>query len=208
MSITRSCSRTAAATLSITTVLVLTAGCGGSSKPTPSVPPVATSVVVTPTAMTTTTAAPPSPDPTAQADTQALDVYKNVVTASTAEMTTNKLGSDLSKYATGNAFMLFRQTVTFDINSNLIFVGTPQSAPKVSATDLVATPKTVTITDCFGGPNFLPVFATNDQVGHKKGQSAVGPGTSTAAHLRTVTVVNRTGAWLVEEYTLNAGAAC
>ena len=208
MSITRSCSRTAAAALSITAVLVLTAGCGGSSKPTPFAPPAATSAVVTPTVTTSSATAPSTPDPTEQADAQALSVYKNMVGALTQAMTTNKIGPDLPKYASGNAFVAFSQAVTSDINTNIIYTGAPQTSPKVTATNLTASPKTVTIVDCFSGPSFVPVFVADDQVGHKKGQSAVGPGQSTAPHPLTVQVVNRTGAWLVEEYTLNASATC
>jgi len=62
------------------------------------------------------------------------------------------------------------------VNHNIIYVGAPQSAPRVTATDLAASPKTITISDCFGAPNFPPTFWHDDQAGHKAGQSAVGPG--------------------------------
>lgn len=149
---------------------------------------------------------PSSPDPTAQADADALAAYKGMVTSVTTAMTTNSI-SGLATYTSGGAYQLFAKAVADDINTNIIYTGSPQTSPQVSATSL-GSPKSVTITDCFGGPGFTPVFIKDDSAGHKKGGSAVGPGQSTAPHPLTVTVVNRTGKWLVEEYTLNAGATC
>ena len=189
--------------------LALTAACGGSSKPAPvSGRSSSTTSTTASTSPSTTPWTPATPDPTAAADTEALGVYKSTINALTKAMTTNQLDVELSKYATGAAFVTFSQAVSSDINHNIIYVGAPQSSPKVTATDLTANPKIVTITDCFGGPHFTPVFAADDQAGHKKGQSAVGPGQSTAPHPLTVQVVNRTGTWQVEEYTPNGSATC
>lgn len=204
MTIRRQSIHKLAVTATCSGVLALAVGCGNSSKPATPTPGGSSSAPATSAASTTASA---TPDPTADADAQALGVYKNMVTALTAAMTTNNVG-DLAKYASGGAYQTFVQAVTGDVNTNIIYTGAPQTSPKVSATGLSASPKFVTITDCFGGPGFVPTFAADDQAGHKKGQSAVGKGQSTAPHPLTVQVVNRTGTWLVEEYTLNPAAAC
>jgi hypothetical protein len=172
--------------------VVLLAGCGGSSKPSVSAPLATSSSSATPS--------PPTADPTAQAKADALAAYQGMVTVTTREFATNKPDPDMMTYVSGNAYVFFNEVLTFRLKNNVVYQGTPQSAPVV--TDIKpdgATPN-ATITDCFGGPSYVPVFAS-DKNGRKKGDSAVVPGTSVKAHPVTVILEKKDGHWLVINYT-------
>lgn len=189
-------------------VLGLVAGCGGSAKPTPSSGP-ATSASSTPVAATTSsavalpsTSAPSSPDPTAQAKEGALDTYKKVVDITTREFATNQVQSDLLTYAYSNALLFFHQSLTFHVNHNVVLVGAPQSSPVVTDVDMSSTPHRATITDCFGGPNYKEVFAS-DKDGHKKGDSAIVAGSSLAPHVVTAVLEDKGDHWLMINYMVS-----
>jgi len=199
---TRNLGRLAAATLS-TSALILIAGCGGSSKPTPS----ALSTTPATSAATSSAATTPSPDPTAQAKSGALEAYKKVIEMTTQEFATNEEPPELHTYAIDNAYLTFRQSLISRINNDLIMVGTPQSSPTITDLKMDTTPPSVTITDCYGGPNYLPVFS-KDVGKYKKGDSAVVPGTSLAPTLATAIMANNGGHWQMISITLSKDKKC
>lgn len=198
---------TAAAALAAAAV-VLAGGCG-SSKPNPGLNQAApTTGTPTPSASTPTpsiSSTPPSTDPTAEADAAALTAYNGMVKSLVRIMNTNDLGNDMLDYAQGAAYKQLVTTLKDDQDGKIIFTGQPVSAPKVTATNLSANPPTVTITDCFGGPNWKMVFSA-DIGGYKKGQSA---GTSLPPHPVTVTVQKPDTRWVVTIYTpAKMGTTC
>jgi hypothetical protein len=183
-------------------VLTLITGCGGSSKPTPSAPPSTSAVATTAASTTSPTPPPSSPDPTAQAKSGALDAYKKVVDLTTGEFATDVEPPGLRTYATDAAYYFFRKVLTLRSNDYVVYIGTPQSSPTVTDVKMDTTPHIATITDCFGGPNYKPVFAT-DVVGHKKGDSALAPGSKLVAHLVTATMRDKGDHWQIIDYTVS-----
>lgn len=198
---TRSFRRLAAAALNTSAVLALIAGCGGSSKPAPSSAP------TTPTMSTATTssAAPSSPDPTAQAKSGALDTYRKVLALTTEELASNQELPDLLTYAQSNAYLYFHNTLIGQMKGGIVFTGTPQSSPTVTKVDMATTPPSVTIGDCFGGPNYKPVFAA-DGGGYKKGQSALSAGTTLVPHVVTAVLEDKDGHWVMIKYAVSSTA--
>lgn len=199
----------AAAALSVAAV-AMAAGCG-SSKSNPGLNQAAPSTSTSAPAPTTSTSTPtptpsatPSADPTAKADADALTAYGHMVKSFVAEMNSNELSNDLLSYTQGDAYKMITSSMTGDQNGNIIYSGQPQSSPRVTATDLSANPPTVTITDCFGGPNWNPVYSDNIE-GFKKGQLAAKP---MPPYVVTVTVQNLYGHWLVMKYAPKAGSVC
>ena len=196
-------------------MLILSAGCGGSAKPTPSAQssstatasPAAvatTSAVAATTAATTpSTTAPSAPtDPIAQAKSGALDAYNKVVELTVLQFATNKTQPDLPTYAKDNAYAFFRKVQIFRLNHNVVYVGKPQSSPTVTEVDMNSKPISATITDCYGGPGYTPVFAS-DKDGEKKGASAVVAGTSTAPHPITAILEDRGDHWVMINYEVS-----
>jgi len=194
---TRSLTRLAAATLGAASLVLIT-GCGGSSKPAPSTPP--TTPPTTPAAAPTTSAAPSTPDPTAQAKSDALAAYQKVIAITTKEFATNQEQPDLLTYATGTAFVFFRKALNYQVSNDIVYTGTPQSSPTVTGLKMDTTPPSATIADCYGGPNYKPVFV-KDVDGHKKGDSAIVAGSSMAPHPVTAVLEDKNGAWQVINYT-------
>ncbi|MBS2547711.1 hypothetical protein KGQ19_12620 [Catenulispora sp. NL8] len=136
---------------------------------------------------------------TAQETSAVLDAYRGMVSVTDHEFATNLPDPDLMTYVSGNAYVFFSNALTYQITNNIVYPGTPQSTPSVTnITPSGATPS-ATITDCFGGPSYIPVFwKTKD--GHKQGDSAVVPGTSVKAHPVTVVLGESGGHWLVVNY--------
>lgn len=184
-------------------VVVLAASCGESTRPTTAAPSTASATTRTPSTKPTSATAPPLPDPTAQAKAGALATYQQVTAITTREFATNQEQPDLLTYVSGNAFMFFRQSLTWQISHYIVETGTPQSSPVVTGVKIDGTPKAyVTITDCYGGPGYKSVFVT-DIDGYKKGQSAVVPGTSVAPHVVTAIVEDLDGTWMMINYTVS-----
>lgn len=171
------------------------AGCGGSSsKSNPGLNQ------APPTTSSSAPSATPSVDAAAQAKSAALDAYRNMVTVTDREFATNLPDSDLMTYVSGNAYVFFNDALTYQITNNIVYKGTPQSAPSVTNINADGAQPSATITDCFGGPTYVPVFwKTKD--GHKQGDSAAMPGTSAAAHPVTALLEKMGGNWLVIKYT-------
>ncbi|WP_370374400.1 hypothetical protein [Catenulispora sp. GP43] len=147
-------------------------------------------------------------DVAGQAKADALNAYKGMVAATTREFAVDSADPDLTTYVYGTAFGFFNTLLQFRITNNIVYQGTPQSNPVVTDVKPDATPPTATITDCYGGPNYKPVFAS-DKAGHKKGDSALAPGTAIAAHPVTAVLEEKDGHWLVINYTQSApGQTC
>lgn len=199
----------AAAALGVAAV-TMAAGCG-SSKPNPGLnqaAPTTSTSAPAPTTSASTTAAtpstPPSADPTAKADADALAAYNHMVKSLVQEMNSNEIASDMLDYAQGDAYKLFATTLKGDQDGHVMFVGQPQSSPKVTATDLSANPPSVTVSDCFGGPNWNLVYSATIGA-YKKGQSAA---KAVPPHVVNATLRQIDGSWVVLTYTPEDGPAC
>ncbi|MEY9935294.1 hypothetical protein ABH926_009969 [Catenulispora sp. GP43] len=181
------------------------AGCGGSSSK--SNPGLNQTLPAT-TGATTGSSPTVTADVAGQAKADALNAYKGMVAATTREFAVDSADPDLTTYVYGTAFGFFNTLLQFRITNNIVYQGTPQSNPVVTDVKPDATPPTATITDCYGGPNYKPVFAS-DKAGHKKGDSALAPGTAIAAHPVTAVLEEKDGHWLVINYTQSApGQTC
>jgi hypothetical protein len=186
------------AVLGVAVSCAVLAGCGGSnSKSNPGLNQ------APPTTSSSASSATTPVDAAAQEKSAALDAYKGMVAVTVREFATNLPDADLMTYVSGNAYVFFSNYLTYQITNNLVYRGTPQSSPTITSINPSSAPPSATITDCFGGPNFNPVFwKTKD--GHKQGDSAAVPGTSVAPHPVTAILEKVGGHWLVINYTLGS----
>jgi hypothetical protein len=132
-------------------------------------------------------------DPRSQAEADVLDAYRRLITVTTKELATDTPDPDRAKYASGDAFVFFNTVLSYRYARNIVYVGTPQTSPVVTALDLTSNPPSATVWDCFGGPGYTPVFAA----GPKKGQSAVIGGTPVARHPQTAKLQKISDLWMV-----------
>ena len=197
--------RQVVAALGVAVSCVMLAGCGGSK----SNPGLNQTLPTTSAAETTTGSSPTtSTDAAAQAKNDALEAYKGMVATTTREFAADTPDPDLTTYVYGTAFGFFNSLLQFRIANNIVYQGTPQSNPVVTDVKPDATPPTATIADCYGGPSYRPVFAS-DKAGHKKGESAVAPGTAVTAHPVTAVMEKKDGHWLVINYIQSSpGQTC
>lgn len=187
--------RQVVAVLTVAVSCAVLAGCGGSSsKSNPGLNQ------APPTTSSSASSATTSADPTAQEKSAALDAYKGMVRVTDHEFATNLPDADLMTYVSGNAYVFFSNYLIYQINHDIIIPGTPQSAPSVTNINLGGSSPSATITDCFGGPSFVPVFWKSKD-GHKPGDSAVVSGTPVAAHSVTAMLEKAGGHWYVIRYT-------
>lgn len=85
--------------------------------------------------------------------------------------------------------------------AGLVYTGTPQSNPKVSAVHLTNNPQTVVIEDCYDATNFRQVYKTNN--------SPVPVGTGGRKYIIVTTATNYgSRGWLFNESTSYSDRPC
>ena len=103
-------------------------------------------------------------------------------------------------YVTGSALSADLSALIDYQKAGVVFTGTPTFAPKVTAVDLAAVPPTGTVTDCFNGTGWRPVFKAT-------GQSASSPGQN-LRYVVVSTVQEVDGTWKVSQTQLEKDLPC
>lgn len=133
----------------------------------------------------------PSPDPadpTAAAVLKAYRAFSDVKVTMYNGMTFSK---QLAYVATGKAVEVLTDGVSRLRQDGINYVGRPKSSPRVTS----VAGDTATVSDCFGSPEWRPVYA----IGPAKGKSAVAPGSTVTAHPVAVTLKRFQGVWFVAD---------
>ena len=166
------------------------AGCGGSDK-----------ADNAPTTSPPTTTSTPSPDPTAEAKTQAIDAYEHMWDASAATFHAGKVTSpELEKWAVDKALASQEASGLYYQQQGTIMQGKPALSPRVTSIELTETPYTANITDCADTTHYIEVY--------KSSGKPVGKVSGDRHHVTTAVARFNGKSWVISEFTIARDRTC
>ena len=134
------------ATAALCAVVLLLAGCGGSSTRSEARPSRAPAP------------GPSSLDPAAAAKQQVLAAYQGMFDAEVKALNTNSLaGTEVEMYASENQLANIKDVAFKDMMNNVVMTGQPAYTVQSVAVDLDAVPHTATVTLCFDNKDWTPI---------------------------------------------------
>lgn len=190
MSRTRSTVRYMPVACAAMMAVALSAGCSssdGKSNQAPSVAP-------------RTASASPTPDRTAQAQTEAVAAYEGMWhTAVQVYATGDLTNPDLPKYAADKALAAIKVTGAYYQDHGMSVKGEPALAPKVTGVSFAKTPYTAAITDCVDSTHYTEFY---------KATGKAAPRSASRRHVVTASVDFNGTSWIVSDFTIERDRTC